>query len=277
MSSPTPLYTRDNCTFSCPLQWGLSAFWRTPETDSSWLSDLTAANEVDGIRLLGHRFESPGISQFAASTLPNVPPLLVVQRVKGRLQHMVRTRLPKAFRGNYAIRSIGHVTRETIERYVADQLGHHRMADPRVQSRLARFQIERPEVDLSQPQRTSHGLYWYNLHVVLVHQERWPEIREEVLQQVHDMILRVADGKKYLLSRAGISADHVHLVLGCPIETAPDEIAFSFLNNLAYAHGMRPVYQYGAIVGTVGEYTTKTLDLGTPIPGDEFPAGGDGP
>lgn len=261
-------------SFSCPLQWGLSVFWREPETDSVWFQDLAAATEPDGIRLLGHRFEKPGIGQFGVSTTPCVAPLRVVQRVKGRLQYLVRDRLPKAFRGNYAIRSVGRVTRGEIERYVADQLGHHQMADPRVQRRLEQFQIVRPEVDLSLPQRTSHGLFWYNLHVVLVHQSRGKEIREDVLGRVRAMILRASDCKKYLMSCAGILADHVHLVLGGPIEVAPDEIALGFLNNLAYVQGMRPVYQYGAFVGTVGEYTTGALDSETSLHGDELRGGG---
>jgi hypothetical protein len=57
-----------------------------------------------------------------------------------------------------------------------------------------------------------------------------------------------------LLSRAGILADHIHLAIGCPIEVAPCDIALSFLNNLAFAHGMKPVFQFGAFVGTFGEY-----------------------
>jgi REP element-mobilizing transposase RayT len=275
MTELTPIYTRDNCSFSCPLQWGLTVFWRKPETDDHWFQDLAAATEVDGIRLLGHRFSDPTVSQFAVSTQAHVSPLLVVQRVKGRLQHLVRDRLPKAFKGNYAIRSVGNVARESVERYAADQLGHHRMADPRVQARLARFQIERPEIDLSQPRRTSHGVYWYNLHLVLVHQERLPEIREEVLERIRDMIIRASDTKGYLLSRAGILADHVHLVLGCPIEVAPDEVALGFLNNLAYVHGMRPVYQYGGFIGTVGEYTMGAMDSETPPHGDKHRGGRD--
>jgi REP element-mobilizing transposase RayT len=257
MTNLQPLYTRDNCKFSCPLQWGLTIFWRQLEPDDRWYHELAAATEPDGIRLLKHEFPEPGTSQFAISTQPHVSPLLVVQRVKGRLQHLVRQRLPKAFHGNYAIRSVGHVTRECIEAYVADQLGHHRMADARIQARFSRYQIERPAMDLSQPQRTSHGMYWHNLHVVLVHQERWMEVREDVLQRVHDMVLRACDAKGYRLSRASILADHLHLLLGCPIEAAADEVVLGFLNNLAFAQGMRPIYQFGGFVATVGEYTTN--------------------
>jgi REP element-mobilizing transposase RayT len=273
MPELSPIYTRDNCTFSAPLQWGLSVFWREPIGDDSWFEQLAAATEVDGIRLLGHRFREAGVSQFAISTKPEVAPVFVVQRVKGRLQHAVRDTRAKALKGNYGIRSFGQVTREVVENYVACQLGHHQMADPRVQARFARFQIECPSVDLSQPRMTSHGMYWYNLHVVIVHRQRLPEIREEVLSRVRDMIVNCCDKKSYLLSRAGILADHVHLVLGCPIEVSPADVALGLLNNLAYAHGMKAVFQYGAFLGTVGEYDSRAVTTETSPHGHEARGG----
>jgi hypothetical protein len=254
MPTLTPLYTVENCSFCGPLQWGLSVFWRTPEQDSSWFGTLAAATEADGIRLLGHRFSSPGVSQFASSTRPAVPPVLLVNRVKGRLQYLVHDRLPRALKGNYALRNFGQVRREVVEEYVASQLGHHRMADDRVQEMLQRFQIVRPEVDLSRPRSTTHGIYWYNLHVVLVHRERWAEIREERLRQVQEMVQKVCRKKGYALSRAGILPDHLHLTVGCPLEASPAEVALAFLNNLAFVHDMKAVYQFGAYVGTFGEY-----------------------
>jgi hypothetical protein len=172
MSRPDPIYTRDNCSFSSPLHWGLTVFWREPMERDDWFPGLAAATEPDGIRLLGHRFEKR-----------------------------------------------------------------------------------------------------HNLHVVLVHRERWNEVREDVLASVRDMVVRAAEAKGYLLSRAGVLADHVHLLLGCPIDVAPDEVALGFLNNLAFAQGMRPVYQYGAFVGTVGEYTTGALKSETPPRGDESHGG----
>jgi REP element-mobilizing transposase RayT len=151
-----------------------------------------------------------------------------------------------------------------VEEYVASQLGHHRLADERVQTLLQQFQIVQPEVDLRQPRMTAHGRYWYNLHLVLVHRERWAEIRENVLRGVQKMILGVCRKKNYTLSRAGILADHVHLALGCPLEASPTEVALVFLNNLAYAHGMKAVYQFGAYVGTFGEYDQNAVDSDLP-------------
>jgi len=259
VSALKPIYTRENTKFSSPLQWGLTAFWRLPPEGDAWFPELASSLETDGIRLLGHRFDAPSVSQFAVSTRSEVSPLLIVQRVKGRLQYLVRQRWPKALRGNYAIRSFGKVTREIVENYIAGQVKHHPMADPRVVERLQHYQIGSDDVDLSQPQQTSQGRYWHNLHIVLVHRDRWMDIREESLRGVHDMILRVSRGKEYLLSRGAILPDHVHLTLGCPIEVAPGDVALAFLNNLAYVHGMRPIFQYGGFVGTFGEYDNRSV------------------
>ena len=76
----------------------------------------------------------------------------------GNLQSFQRdTSVPKAFQRNYFLRSIGSARRSVVEDYVASQLGHHQMADPRVQEMLPHFQLAYPEVDLSQPSRTAQG------------------------------------------------------------------------------------------------------------------------
>jgi REP element-mobilizing transposase RayT len=268
-----PIYTRDNCRFAAPLQWGLTVFWRSPQSRDDWFASLEQALAPDGIRLLGHRFQSPAVSQFVISTLPHVTPRLIVQRVKGRLQYLVRGQWPKAFRGNYALRSFGKMTRQIVERYVEGQVDHHRMAEARVEERLRRYQIVDNDIDFSVPQRTSQDLFWHNLHIVLVHRERWMDIREETLCGVQQMILRVTRAKGYLLSRAGILPDHVHLTLGCPFEVAPVDVALGFLNNLAYVHGMKPMLQYGAFVGTFGEYDSRAVRSQTALRRGE-PAGG---
>jgi REP element-mobilizing transposase RayT len=265
MGTIAPIYTAQNCTFSCPLQWGVSVFWRTLMRDDSWYTALAGALEADGIRLLGHRFLEPRTSQFVVSTQPHVAPLTIIQRVKGRLQYLVRAQLPKPLQRNYAVRSFGRVTRETVEAYVASQLEHHKMADPRFENRLRRLQIVHDEIDLSQARQTSHGLYWYNLHVVLVHRERSAETREDVLQRVRDMMVRVCAAKGWLLSRAGILPDHVHLALGCSIDISQVDVALALLNNLAYVHDMRPVFQFGGFIGTFGEYDQRAVHSETPL------------
>jgi REP element-mobilizing transposase RayT len=254
MSALSPIYTSDNCTFCAPLHWSLTIFWRQPNADASWLPELTRSLQPDGIRLNSHRFAGPRYSQFSLSTLPPITPMLLINRVKGRLQYLVRRARPKAFQRNYALRSFGSATRAAVEGYVASQLQHHPTADPRLQALLEPFQISHPNVDLTQACATAHGIYWYNRHVVLVHEQRWRQCRMEVLERVSQMVEKVSRAKGYALSRAGILPDHLHLALGCPLEVSPMEVALGFLNNLAFVHGMRPVFQFGAYIGTFGEY-----------------------
>jgi REP element-mobilizing transposase RayT len=89
---------------------------------------------------------------------------------------------------------------------------------------------------------------------VLVHDARWCEVREERLEITRQMIAKVAARKQHRLSRAAILADHIHLTLGCGVSESPEEVALAYLNNLAYAHEMKPIYRFSYFVGTFGEY-----------------------
>jgi REP element-mobilizing transposase RayT len=250
-----PLYTRDNTKAAYELNWGLTIFWRmTPVPDAIWLAALQSATELDGVRVLKHSLTTGDAGQFFVSTKPHVSPQELIRSVKGRLQHEIRSYVPKAFQRNYCLRSIGAAARHVVEQYVADQLGHHRAADPDVQRRLARYQKSYPAVDLSAPSFSTHGEYWYNLHVVFVNDERWREIRERVLEKRLATIEAAARKHRHRLSRAAILADHVHLTLGCEIGESPDDVILAYMNNCAYACGMAPEFRFSYYVGTIGEY-----------------------
>ncbi len=257
---PNPLYTPSNCPEPAyQLDWSYDLFWRERPSNFPWQDELRGICEEDSIRILQHGFQEPNVSQFLISTPPRIAPLLIVQRVKGRLQHLIREQDPKAFRRNYGIRSIGSTRRTKLEQYLATQLDHHAMADLKVQSRLAKYQIHQPEVDLSQPRRTTHARYWYNLHIVIVNDSRYMEIRHEVLTALREMIVRASNVKGHWLSRAAIVPDHIHLTLGCRLEEAPEEVVLSYMNNLAYAYGMKRVFKYGYYVGTFSEYDLRMI------------------
>jgi hypothetical protein len=128
------------------------------------------------------------------------------------------------------------------------------MADRRVEERLAQFQLSFLDVDLSQPQFSSHGRYLYNLHLVLVHDGRWVDVDEARLVITRDAFRKAAAKKRYRLSRLAILADHIHATLGCGYVESPEEVALGYLNNLAFVHGMQPIYQFSYFVGTFGEY-----------------------
>ncbi len=254
-----PLYTVDNCSFSHPLLWSLTIFWREQPLSPAWLAALQDALGPDGIKILSHRFLPPDKSQFAVSTLPAVSPQSIVQRVKGRLQYVIRDENPKAFQRNFAIRSFGAEQRQVVEAYVRKQTQKHPCAQPQFQEFLEQIQVVDPQVDLSKAIQSSHGLYWYNLHVVLVNEDRWRIRNKHTLTQVRDCMLHSAKKRLCRVSVLGVLPDHVHVAMGCPFDSSPLELVLSFMNNLAWVHGMKPVLQYGAYMGTFGEYDQRSL------------------
>ena len=251
---PQPLYTACNCRGAYQLNWTLSVFWREPVTSAPWLDALKQATEPDGVRILEHRFSEPSVSQFLLSTKPDVAPRQFVRSVNGRLQYLVRDERPKALRRNYGFRGIGSVKRDVVQPYVAEQLGHHRMADARVREGLERFQVRANKVDLSRSRKSSHGVYWYNLHIVFVHDSRYMELREDRLATVRDTVIKATAKHGRQLSRASVLPDHVHLTIGCDVGESPAEVTLSYMNNVAYALGMKAVFQFSFYVGTFGEY-----------------------
>lgn len=250
-----PIYTSANTTAAYQLNWTVTVFWRVaPPEDVQWLLHLGRAVEPDGVRVLEHRFADERTSQFFLSTKPQASPRRFLRSVKGRLQYLVRDRLPKALRRHYAFRGVGSAKTRVVEAYIADQLGHHGMADERVQARLRGLQRVYGETDLSQPRRSAHGQYWYNLHLALANEGRWMEVRDEVLARVAGMAERAAERRGHALSRLSVLPDHMHLALGCHVSESPQEVALCYLNNCAYACDMRPVFRFSYYVGTFGEY-----------------------
>ena len=254
-----PLYTATNTRVAYQLNWSYALFWREPPQSLDWFAELQAATEPDHIRLLNHAYCEPNVSKFLVSTTPDVEPELIPQRVKGRLQHLLQRTMPHAFQRNYSLRSIGSTKRDKVEAYVASQLGHHPMADERVQQRLEKYQVFDDTVDLFSPRQTSHAIYWYNLHLVFVMRDRAMHLQNETLIALRNMICAAARTKGHLLSRAAILPDHIHLTIGCDLAESPEQVALSYLNNLAYAVGMKSLFEYGYWVGTFGEYDLGAL------------------
>jgi hypothetical protein len=135
------------------------------------------------------------------------------------------------------------------------------MADPRVQEMLREVQIHDPAVDLRSPRQNAHALYWYNLHVCFINDGRCMEIRREPLLRMREMLVKSATKHEHLFSEAGIVPDHVHLALGCNVQDSPADVALSYMNNLAYACGIKRAFAFGFYLGTFGEY-----DLGVTWP-----------
>ena len=257
---PDPIYTADNIRLAYELRWSVAVFWsHSAQSPTTWLKPLQDATEPDGVRILEHRFTKANVSQFLISTKPHVPPAHCLRSVKGRLQHLVRAAVPKAFRRNYSIRSLGAANQQAIEAYVATQLQHHPMADPRIETLLAPYQFTDDRLDLGRPRRSSHGEFIYNLHLVAVHEQRFAEVDVDCCRRTVDMLQAAARKRNHVLSRVGLLVDHIHRTVGCDVAESPLDVGLSYLNNLAYAHGMRPRHQFGFYVGTFGPYDMNAV------------------
>ena len=247
-----PIYTHENTHAAYQLNWIVSAFPNAPlPAPNDWLVALQTATEPDGVRILEHRHNG-GCEQFLVSSEPRVSPSATVRSVKGRLQYLLRNQFPKAFRGNYRIESLGSVKADVVDAYVSRQPERHPMADPRVQAMFESFQFHDPSVSLVDVRYSSHGQFLHSLHVVVEHVDGWRDVNETSLAATRNMLIKASKNSGWLLARAGIVADHIHLEVGCGVAEAPGDVAVQLMNNLAFAHGMKPIYKFGFYVGTIG-------------------------
>ena len=261
--NPKPLYLAQSILPTYKLYWSLSIFWRNSALSADhWIAKLKPLTEKDGVRILEYHQKDNRVSQFLLSTRPEISPSDIIRSVKGRLQHQIRDIIPKAFKKNYSIKSVGSAKHKVVQNYLDSQLDHHIMADPKVQATLASYQKDNPQVDLTKIKSSAHGLFMYNLHLVFVHTERYRETRDEYLTKTLDAIVRNSKNKKHLLSKARLLTDHIHLTVGCDIKESPMEIALSYMNNIAYVHGQVPLLQNSFYAGTFGEYDLGAIRLG---------------
>lgn len=257
---PQPLYTPQNCSAAYQLCWSLALFpvGKTPPAEV-WLEPLRAVTERDQVRILECDDRSEEGLLLLVSTLPQVSPPDIVKSVKGRLLHLLRPITKVQFRRNFSLTSVGSVKLETVEKYVETQLAHHQLAAQRSQILMKEFSISRSNVDLAEPVLSSHGRYVTAVHLVLVHAERWRIVDREFHSKTCGAIDAVANRKEYRLSRFSILPDHLHLVLGITYRDSPEQVALSFMNNIAYTHGMERLWMNSYYVGTVGSYDLSAV------------------
>ncbi len=107
--------------------------------------------------------------QILFSTTPEITPIVMAQRAKGRLAYALRSAgLQVPFSRKVAVRSVGDNTRRDVEAYLERQVAKEQFVDPPFAQRMAELIVVRPDVDLSQPMERNRGRYWYNLPLVLV-------------------------------------------------------------------------------------------------------------
>lgn len=259
-----PVYAPDDVSkpaFHLRYTWSgwpsLSSFPDVPTAE--FFRELDALWEEDGMRRLEMRW-SAKLIQFTFSVKPQVSPVFFTSRVKGRLQHALRTAgLTTNFSRKIGFRTIGDNRRTDVEAYIRSQVEKEVFVDPRFAEVLQRFTVADSGVRLDQPTRTNSGRYWYNLHLVLVLDRRDRLTDENSLRTMDQSCLAIATKKGYAVSTRSVMPDHLHLALRGDIEHSPEEIALAMMNNLAFAFGQNRIWQSSYYAGTFGEYDMQTV------------------
>jgi REP element-mobilizing transposase RayT len=226
------------------------------------LEEIKPLWEKDGLRLLEHRWFGERV-QLAFSTRPDVAPVLLAARAKGRLQYALRHAMADfpGFSRKVALRSVGDNTRQEVEAYIGRQVSKEHFVDPRFEEFMKQFTVQ-AEADLSQPRESSHGRYWYNLHLVLVAAERYRVVDRNRLTILRDGCRQIARKKHYQIASESVMPDHIHLALRGNIEHSPREVALAFQNNLAYLLGQVRFWNESFYVGTFSEYDMGAIRSG---------------
>ena len=242
------------------LRWSLAIFPTEPiPHPSNWLEHLSLACEPDGIRVLEATNSPNGSLLLLLSTQPQVKATTIVQRVKGRLQHLLRDQGGIAWRRNFRLSSVGDANLNTVEQYVANQLGHHSMASTSVQQSLAELAWHDKTLDISQPVTSSHGQYALGLHVVLVHAERWRNANLRFVELTRNGILATLAHWNCAAARIALLADHVHFTMRLSYEVSPSELILAVMNEVCDDHDGLRMWMEGFYVGTIGSYDMSAV------------------
>jgi REP element-mobilizing transposase RayT len=219
-------------------------------TAAAWIAD---GLHLDTFRIAGD------LAQILFSCAPGMSPTLFAGRVKGRLQHALRTAgAPVAFSRKVSVRSLGDNTRADVEAYLARQVQRGEFADPRFRERMQRYTLVRDDIDLAAPAAGAHGRYWYNLHLVLVTADRFRFGGDAILSGLRNGAVETADRGGHSLKSVAVMQDHIHLALRGNIERSPLEIGLEFQNRLADVAGCR-AWQDEFYAGTFSEYDLSAI------------------
>lgn len=255
---PEPIYKKETIN---PPSYQLRYGW------TGWLSDTSFDElpddvekawrktlEKDGIRVLDLDADNEKI-QCISSIVPGVSPVTFTTRIKGRLQYALKKLAgPVTFSRKVSMRTIGETRNAIVTCYIQNQVRESDYADPDYRKMLKTYTENAGDVDLSEPQKTRSGRYWYNLHIVLVTRDRFRMRKEHNFQITQEGIEKIAEKHDYKISTYSIMPDHLHLALRGNIQMSPEDIALSFLNNLAFLHDQNAIWEHSYYAGTFGDY-----------------------
>jgi REP element-mobilizing transposase RayT len=227
--------------------------------DDAWV-ELSKAWETDGLRALEKELTAERI-QITFSTTPQISPVLITTRAKGRLDHSFRSVAGRSvpFSRKVSLRSVGENTADCVTKYIESQILNERFVDPAFAQMLSKFTWTDLNFNFTEPTETRSGRYWYNLHLVLVTDGRYRFSEEDILRKVFEVSFKIATKKEYRIKSISVMPDHLHVALRGAIEASPESIALAFQNNLAFIVDRGAIWRPGYYVGTFGEYNMNAI------------------
>jgi len=207
---------------------------------ASFFEALDTAWKKDGLSVISKKW-TPEQIQLTFRAEPFLSPAFVTARAKGRLDHALRKAdLATPFSRRVGFRTLGENTSSVVLNYLANQYDRVELADPRYVEKLRAASWMNPDFDASDPIPTSHGRYWYDLHLVLVTEDRFrigrtlqpAALRDAVLEwgrtlSIPSSTSRSGQGAPGVKSLA-VMHDHLHVVFRGQISRPPRKWRWSF-------------------------------------------------
>jgi len=164
------------------------------------------------------------------------------------------------FSRKVAFRCLGENTRSIVNKYIQKQVKKSDYYDERFRKLLSELTVCNNKINLSQPVITSHGRYWYNIHLVIVVQNRkFPITNRKALEIIKEYCFVIANKKECEIARLAIMPDHIHISLRGNPKLSPNDIGFAFLNNLSFVLGYNRCWKNEFYVGSFSEYNLDVL------------------
>jgi REP element-mobilizing transposase RayT len=223
----------------------------------SVIRDVAALWAKDGFSLVSYTAQT-GQFQITCRVEPVVSPAFYATRIKGRLQHALRSLgQPGAFSRKLGVRA--------VVKYLADQVVSSDLADPGYRSALEEARFEDTSVDLLSPHETDRGRYWYALHLVLVTEGRFRLGAQQALPRLRDAVIGKLSSLACPVHSLALMPDHLHVLLRAEPTLSPGEIACAVHKESNPVLGCR-TWQDSVYVATVGEYSVSILPKAFGLP-----------
>lgn len=224
-----------------------------PEPPPAFFEALALAWRADGLELAARDWTLERV-QMTFKAAPEVAPVFLAGRAKGRLQHALRQAgAPCDFSRKTAVRSLGDNRSPEVQGYLRQQAARADLLDDRYRAELQAAAFEDAAIDLSAPTETTKGRYWFNLHLVAVTSGRFRIGKEDFLDKVRAGVFAWAEETGSRLKAFAPMPDHVHVAARANPERSPLDLAEALWRSLNRAAGCGLMGE-NVYAGTFSEY-----------------------